>query len=317
MSLNPFLQALVVECHGMLWMGVTTKYEILLCGRRHPMPRASDGPRAIQEPVYQSPIASENMKVGHQRHHVTTPSLFAAYFPAVSPTSRSRDCPCWGPSLRPRWPGTSETFPSNGVPWCPTVAPRWTVSKRVIVGCFRSTVVGQIWQIQVRSKSVEINSKFSSSPALALAKEGVPLGVPVVIPHWRSKGHPLLMCPERCWIPTSTNSIRPVHGLTANRHDAIWRYLEYFRTMWMCFSRLQSIKKAKGSQIVPFECKSAKIKAVSEGLRTTTPYIPIYISRYYVYSSTLEFLTMPSSCLLDLGARCESGRSPMVGQVIL
>ena len=85
----------------------------------------------------------------------------------------------------------------------------------------------------------------------------------------------------------------------------------------MCFSRLQSIKKAKGSQIVPFECKSAKIKAVSEGLRTTTPYIPIYISRYYVYSSTLEFLTMPSSCLLDLGARCESGRSPMVGQVIL
>ena len=274
MSLNPFLQALVVECHGMLWMGVTKKYEILLC--RSPAPHAKGEWWSKSHP---RASLSKSYRLGYESRAPKAPCdypMSVRRFPAVSPTSRSRDCPCWGPSLRPRWPGhLRHVRPtvSHGVPWCPTVAPRWTVSKRVIVGCFRSTVVGQIWQIQVRSKSVEINSKFSSSPALALAKEGVPLGVPVVIPHWRSKGHPLLMCPERCWIPTR----RPVHGLTANRHDAIWRYLEYFRTMWMCFSRLQSIKKAKGSQMVPFECKSAKIKAVSEGLRTTTPYIPIYI----------------------------------------
>ena len=63
-----------MECCG--WV-LPRSMKSFFVDRRHTMPRASDGPRAIQEPVYQSPIASD-MKVGHQRHHVTTPCLFAA-----------------------------------------------------------------------------------------------------------------------------------------------------------------------------------------------------------------------------------------------
>ena len=198
----------------------------------------------VQEPSKSqlSKSALENMKVWHRTTLCDYPVSVTSREPlAVSPgTSRSRDYPCWGPSSRHRWPGT-------------TVASSRTVSERCPNVSLHSEVIALLGQNQVQSKYVfEINSKFSSSPALALAKEGVPLGVPVVIPHhWRCKDH-LPMCAERCWIPTSTKSIGPVHGLTNDKHDAIWRYLEYFWTMWMCISLLQNIKKAKGSQIVPF-----------------------------------------------------------------
>ena len=81
---SPFPQALVVECHGMLWMGVTKKYEILLCRSPAPHAKGEWWPKNVQEPSKSQSIKVLSprkiyMKVGHQRHHVTTPCLFAAY----------------------------------------------------------------------------------------------------------------------------------------------------------------------------------------------------------------------------------------------
>ena len=138
------------------------------------------------------------MKVGHQRTPCVYPSVPSPLLPSTFTQGPlgvvivlAEDLLQGLDDLR----HLRHFYACHGVPRCPTVShgvPRWhgvepcrtVYEPRTNVSLLAiSEVITLVRQIQVRSKSVEINSKFSSSPALALEKEGVPLGVPVVIPH--------------------------------------------------------------------------------------------------------------------------------------